>query len=213
MSTDTDKSNERAAQENVGRGQSESSQGARESTAASGSGQVPASGEASAADADSEAAEPAPPTAEEELARVRDQLLRTHADFDNYRKRARRDVAEAERRVQESLIRSLLPTFDNIERASVHAESTTDVKSLAEGLQMVLRQFQDTLAGLGIERVASAGQAFDPSLHEAVQHVETSEVPAGAVAQELQPGYRWNGRLLRPAMVVVAKTPAEADAS
>jgi molecular chaperone GrpE len=73
---------------------------------------------------------------------------------------------------------------------------------------MVQRQFVDALGGLGIERVKSLGEPFDPAEHEAVQHVETTEVPVGAVAQELQAGYRWNGRLIRPAMVVVAKTPA-----
>lgn len=146
-------------------------------------------------------------TPEEELVRVREQLLRMAADFDNYRKRSRRDVAEAERRVQEQLIRALLPSFDNIERAANHAESASDLASLLEGLGMVQRQFQDTLKGLGIDRVKSMGEPFDPAEHEAVQHIETAEVAPGAVAQELQPGYRWNGRLVRPAMVVVAKAP------
>lgn len=168
--------------------------------------------ERSAAELEAEEAETPVPAAvatpEEELVRVREQLMRTAADFDNYRKRSRRDVADAERRVQEQLIRSLLPTFDNMERAATHAESASDVASLVEGLGMVMRQFQDTLSGLGIERVNSVGQTFDPAEHEAVQHVETSDVPPGAVAQELQPGYRWNGRLVRPAMVVVAKAPA-----
>jgi molecular chaperone GrpE len=143
-----------------------------------------------------------------DLARLKDQLLRMAADFDNYRKRSRRDVQEAERRAQEDLVKALLPTFDNLERASAHTESAADLKSLVDGLQMVQRQFKDTLAGLGIERVGEVGVPFDPAEHEAVQNVETAEFPAGAVARILQPGYRWKGRLVRPALVVVARSPA-----
>jgi molecular chaperone GrpE len=165
------------------------------------------SGDAGVANAAAAAAEEGP---EAELARTKDRLLRMAADFDNYRKRARRDIADAERRVQEELLKALLPTFDNLERAAGHAESALDVKALAEGLKMVLRQFQDTLSGLGIERVVSLGKPFDPSEHEAVQHVQSDEVPPGAVVQELQGGYRWQGRLMRPALVVVSKPAAPA---
>jgi molecular chaperone GrpE len=150
---------------------------------------------------------------EVELARTKERLLRMAADFDNYRKRSRRDIADAERRVQEGLLTALLPTFDNLERAARHAESAPDIKSLAEGLEMVMRQFQDTLKDLGIERVASVGRPFDPAEHEAVQHVHSDEVPPGAVVQELRGGYRWQGKLMRPALVVVSKAPAPAAAS
>lgn len=142
---------------------------------------------------------------EAEIAKLKERLLRTAADFDNFRKRSRRDVADAERRVQEDLLRSLLPTFDNLERAVTHAGAAADVKALAEGIRMVTRQFQDTLGGLGIERVVTLGKPFDPAEHEAVQHVQSADVPPGAVVQELQAGYRWQGRLMRPALVVVAK--------
>ncbi len=149
---------------------------------------------------------------EVEIARLKERLLRTAADFDNFRKRTRRDIADAERRVQEDLLRSLLPTFDNLERATVAAGTATDVKALAEGIKMVMRQFQDTLGSIGVERVVSQGKPFDPAEHEAVQHVQTDQVPPGAVVQELQAGYRWQGRLMRPALVVVAKAPAPAVA-
>ena len=139
------------------------------------------------------------------MARLKERLLRTAADFDNFRKRSRKDIADAERRVQEDLLRSLLPTFDNLERAAVHAGTAADLKALTEGLKMVMRQFQDTLGSLGIERVATQGKPFDPAEHEAVQHVASDEVPPGAVVQELQAGYRWQGRLMRPALVVVSK--------
>ena len=135
---------------------------------------------------------------EGEVARLKERLLRTAADFDNFRKRSRKDIADAERRVQEDLLRSLLPTFDNLERAVAHAGTAADLKALTEGLKMVMRQFQDTLGSLGIERVVTQGKPFDPAEHEAVQHVASNEVPPGAVVQELQAGYRWQGRLMRP---------------
>jgi molecular chaperone GrpE len=92
----------------------------------------------------------------------------------------------------------------------LHAGSASDVKALSDGIKLVLRQFQDTLGGLGIERVAAVGKPFDPAEHEAVQHVQTDQAPPGVVLQELQAGYRWQGRLMRPALVVVAKAAAAA---
>jgi molecular chaperone GrpE len=143
--------------------------------------------------------------AQGEAARLKDQLLRTLADFDNFRKRTRRDIADAERRAREDLLKELLPVFDNLERAAQHAESATEVQALADGIGMVMRQFADTLGKVGVERVAALGLAFDPSIHEAVQSIETSDYPPGAVAAELQAGYRLGERVIRPAMVVVAK--------
>jgi molecular chaperone GrpE len=170
-------------------------------------------GPVSPASNDADAPGPAEPAAElsptelleGEVARLKERLLRTAADFDNFRKRSRKDIADAERRVQEDLLRSLLPTFDNLERAVAHAGTAADLKALTEGLKMVMRQFQDTLGSIGIERVATQGKPFDPAEHEAVQHVASNEVPPGAVVQELQAGYRWQGRLMRPALVVVSK--------
>lgn len=161
-----------------------------------------------AAPAGAEAAAPEGPEAE--IARLKERLLRTAADFDNFRKRTRRDIADAERRVQENLINVLVQPFDNLERAAQHAESAQDVKALAEGLKMVQRQFEDALNTVGIQRISALGKPFDPSEHEAVQHIQTSDVPPGAVAQELRAGYRWQDRLIRPALVVVAKAPAPA---
>jgi molecular chaperone GrpE len=143
-----------------------------------------------------------------EAQRYRDQLLRTAADFDNFRKRSRKEMQEAERRAREDFLRDLLPVFDNLERAAQHAETATDPKSLADGIGMVVRMFVDTLGKLGVERVVALGQAFDPALHEAVQQMETSDLPPGSVAAEVQPGYRMGDRLVRPAMVVVAKPPS-----
>jgi len=147
--------------------------------------------------------------AKAELTRIRDQLMRTAADFDNFRKRSRREVTEAEGRGRDEIFRELLPIFDNLERAIQHAEGTTDIQALADGIRMVLKQFIDTLSRLGIERVSAIGEAFDPSLHEAIQHLETTEHPPGTIAAEAQAGYRQGDRLLRPALVVVAKAPPD----
>ncbi|MBN2196614.1 MAG: nucleotide exchange factor GrpE [Polyangiaceae bacterium] len=146
--------------------------------------------------------------AQAEVARLHDQLLRTAADFDNFRKRSRRELADAERKAREDLLRDLLPVFDNLERAQAHSDSATDVRSLADGVAMVLRQFYDILGRLGIERISALGKAFDPTFEEAIQQVETAEYEPGTVAAEVQAGYRMGERLIRPAMVVVAKKPS-----
>lgn len=148
---------------------------------------------------------------EAELARVREQLLRTAADFDNFRKRSRREIEDARLRGREELLRDLLPVFDNLERAVVHAEQATDAKAVADGVRMVLKQFTDTLSKIGIHRVEAVGQPFDPNFHDAFQQVETSEHPPGTVVAELQPGYVMGDRLVRAAMVTVAKPPTEPE--
>lgn len=147
--------------------------------------------------------------ATEEAQRLRDQLLRTAADFDNFRKRSRREIEDAVRRAREDALRDLLPVFDNLERAAAAAGSASTVESVAEGVQLVLRQFLDTLGRVGVTRIQALGQPFDPTVMEAIQQVETSEHPPGAVAAEVQPGYSMGDRLLRPALVVVAKAPSE----
>lgn len=140
-----------------------------------------------------------------EAARLKDQLLRLAADFDNFRKRSRREILDAERMAREDLLRELLPVFDNLERASQHASAATDVQSLIDGITMVNRQFVDTLSRLGVQRIESVGCAFDPAIHEAVQQMETADQPPGSVCAEVLAGYRFGERLIRPAMVVVAK--------
>jgi len=146
---------------------------------------------------------------EAELGRVREQLLRTAADFDNFRKRSRREIEDARLRGREELLRDLLPVFDNLERAVVHAEQATDAKAVADGVRMVLKQFSDTLSRAGIQRIEAVGQPFDPNFHDAFQQMETSEHPPGTVVAELQPGYMMGDRLVRAAMVMVAKPPTK----
>lgn len=161
-----------------------------------------------------ESSEPVDPleAAQAEAAQMKEKLLRMAADFDNYRKRSRREVADAERKGRDGLLNDLLPVFDNLERATSHAESGAEdagkVKGLVDGINLVMRQFRDALSRLGIERVESVGQPFDPGVHEAIQHLETTDFPPGCIAAEVQPGYRQGERLVRPAMVVVAKAPS-----
>jgi molecular chaperone GrpE len=150
--------------------------------------------------------------AKAEAARLRDQLIRTAADFDNYRKRTRRESIEAEQRGREAFLKEILPVFDNLERAVSHAEVATDIQSLLNGIQMVKRQFTDTLARQGIERVPTVGAQFDPAVHEAIQHLETNDQPPGTVAHEIQGGYIVQKKLIRPALVVVAKAKAQDEA-
>lgn len=140
--------------------------------------------------------------------KMKDQLLRALADFDNFRKRSRRDIDDAKKRGQEEVLRELLPVFDNLERASSYARSATDTKAIAEGVEMVSKLFLDTLVRLGGRRVVSVGAPFDPNVHEALQQVDSDEYAAGIVVQEHVSAYEYGGRLLRPAMVVVSKGPA-----
>jgi len=147
----------------------------------------------------------------EQVANLNDKHLRLAADYDNFRKRVRRDVEDAEWRARETILRDLLPVFDNLERALQVADQATDVKSLADGVGMVLRQFTDTLERISIQRVPSVGTAFDPAIHEAIQQLETKESPAGMVVAEVQAGYKAGDRLLRAALVVVAKAPSETE--
>jgi molecular chaperone GrpE len=157
-------------------------------------------------------AEPAPPTLEEQLDAARNEvkanrekMLRVAADYENYRKRAARQIDEARVRGLHTAVKDLLPVFDNLERATGHIDATTDPTSLADGLNMVRRQFVDTLGKLGIERVPAVGVPFDPTVHESIQYEHSTEHPAGTVTTELQPGYRASGVLLRPALVVVSR--------
>jgi molecular chaperone GrpE len=143
--------------------------------------------------------------AKAETQRFREQWMRSAADFDNYRKRARKELEDTRKSGREELLKDLLPVFDNLERAITSADRATEVKPVADGLKMVLRQFVDTLGRSGITKVGTMGSMFDPSLHEAIQQVETAEVPPGTVIAEVQPGYLQGDRLVRAAMVVVAK--------
>ena len=157
---------------------------------------------------------PADPVADAkaEALRFKEQWMRSAADFDNFRKRSRKELEDTRKAGREELLKDLLPVFDNLERAMTSAERATEVKPVSDGLKMVLRQFVDTLGRSGITKVPTIGQQFDPGLHEAIQQVETDEHSPGTVVAEVQPGYLQGERLIRAAMVVVAKPkPSDGD--
>lgn len=183
-------------------------------------------------DAASEAAagpvtENAPPTPEErvallekEKAELKDRMLRVAADFDNWKKRSRKELADGEQRTKESVLRDILEIADNLERAiASFAGKEADAKSVREGVEMVLRQFRGKLERYQVKPIEALGQAFDPRLHEAISQAPSADAKPGSVLHELQKGYVIGDKLLRPAMVVVASAPpatekpAEAPAS
>jgi len=140
-----------------------------------------------------------------------EQYLRTLADMENLRKRTQREKEELAKFANENILREILPVIDNLERAVEHAGQTASSEGLLEGIQMTLAQFSQVLDRFGVKAVDALGQPFDPNLHQAMGQLETSEFPANTVAQQMQKGYQLNERLLRPAMVMIAKAPAAAE--
>ena len=138
-----------------------------------------------------------------------EQYLRTLADMENLRKRTQREKEELAKFANENILREILPVIDNLERAVEHAEQADNTEGLLEGVQMTLTQFSQVLERFGVKPVESLGQPFDPNLHQAMGQMESQEYPANSVAQQMQKGYQLNERLLRPAMVMVAKAPEE----
>jgi molecular chaperone GrpE len=138
-----------------------------------------------------------------------DRLLRTTADFDNFRKRVSKEKDDLIRYGNEKLARELLPVIDNFERALQQAENSSDNKALREGIEMILKQFITVLEKFGVKYFTSVGQPFDPNKHEAIVHQESGEHEENAVISEFQKGYYLHDKLLRPSLVAVAKKPAE----
>jgi molecular chaperone GrpE len=110
------------------------------------------------------------------------------------------------------MLMELLPVFDNLERAVQHAEGAPEAGGVAAGLRMVLKQFIDTLEKAGVKRIVAVGEPFDPNRHEAIQHLESKDYPAGVVMAEVQPGYTMGDTLVRAAMVVVSRGAPAGDA-
>ena len=149
-----------------------------------------------------------------------DRLLRTTADFENFKKRAARERIEGAQYANFSLLQKLLPVLDNFEMALAAAQTATAARpdgqaaegdkltSLQSGLRMVQQQLKGALAETGLEEIDATGKPFDPNFHEAVSQQESAEMPEGSVLQQLRKGYKIKERLLRPATVVVAKKPA-----
>ena len=144
--------------------------------------------------------------AESRAKSTEDRLLRLGAEFDNFKKRALREKEEDRKFANERIIKELLPVVDNLERA-LEAACDASEDQLRSGVQMIVQQMLDTLKKFGVTQFSAEKEPFNPELHEAMQQVETLDVPPGTVVTEHLKGYLLNERLLRPAMVVVAKAP------
>ncbi len=162
-------------------------------------------------------AELPPATPEERVAalqaerdEIKDRMLRIAADFENWKKRSRKEQIDAEARVRESVLKDMLEVVDNLERAtSAYVENgAVDGAAVLKGVNLVLRLFHSKLERYSVKPFEAKGQPFDPHVHEAISQVPTADVPPGSVANELQKGYRIGDKLLRPAIVSVATAPA-----
>ena len=136
---------------------------------------------------------------------LKDQYLRTIAEFQNFRRRAQYEREELRRYATESLVRDLLPVLDNFERTLVAARSGATIESLVDGVNMVERQLRAALADVQLVRIAAVGQVFDPVIHEAIATEEGTEFPPDTVSLEIEAGYRMGDKVIRPARVKVAK--------
>ncbi len=138
--------------------------------------------------------------------------LRLAADFENYKKRQVREKADIIAYGNEELIKSLLNVLDNLERAIEHSESKEDAKPLLEGVKLVHKQFISSIEAFGVELIkADKGTDFDPSIHQAIEQVESGELASGVILSQMQRGYMLKSRLLRPALVTVSKNSQRAD--
>ncbi|MAZ70417.1 MAG: nucleotide exchange factor GrpE [Porticoccus sp.] len=144
-----------------------------------------------------------------DLANAKDQVLRTHAEMQNLRRRMERDVENAHKYALEKFVGELLPVVDNLERSiQAMADVDGDFKAVSDGIELTLKSFQDVLARFKVEAVDPGGEAFNPDLHQAMSMLEVPDAKPNTVIDVFQKGYTLNGRLIRPAMVVVAKSVA-----
>lgn len=145
--------------------------------------------------------------ASREAAANYDKYLRAVAELDNYRKRSEKERVDAVTFANEKLIEEILPVMDNFERALSHANGQENLESLKQGISLISSQMSALLKKFGIEEVAAAGEKFDPAVHHAICEEEDPASEPGTVVKEFQKGYILKGRLLRPAMVAVARKP------
>jgi len=139
-----------------------------------------------------------------EKADLKDRLLRALADFDNFRRRADRDRSEYVQFAAMEMVRDLIPILDDFRRAM---KVETADKEYAKGIELIDQRLFETLKKAGLEPIEAAGKPFDPNLHQAVDRVQSEELPDQTVLEEYQSGYNFKGKLLRPAMVKVAVKP------
>ena len=170
--------------------------------------------------APAEAAAPAPaapsPSLEEQLAAAKkdaaanyDRFARAVADLENFRKRTIREKDELRQFAATGVMEDVIPILDNLGLGLAAARQQSDVKSVVDGVGMVLEQFKTTLARHGLKEVNPTGQKFDPHFHECISHQPSPDIAEEHVMQVVRPGFTLNGRLLRPASVIVSNGPAK----
>ncbi len=136
-----------------------------------------------------------------ELAETNDRLLRTAAEFDNFKKRTEREKLSTAEYAKASVMKNLLPILDNAERA---AEFETGTEQYNKGIEMIVKQLSDLSDKLGLKVIGEVGEAFNPEIHEAIMHIESEDFGENTVSQVLQKGYKFGETVVRPAMVQVA---------
>ena len=160
------------------------------------------SGDSSCSPAEGSAGDPA--AKDGEVKALNDKYLRLAAEFDNYKRLAQRDQRDQIRFGNEQLLKELLPVLDNLERAIKAAKGSTSAEGLVQGVDLTLKQLQGVLGKFGVQSIPTMGQPFDPSGHQAVASVPSTQIPDQHVVEEFQRGYRLHDRILRPAMVTVS---------
>lgn len=166
--------------------------------------------EAKAAEAESAKADAEMAKLTADLEALRQSMLRSQADFANYRKRIEKERFEDSKRATARVIEGLIPVIDGFEHAlAAHREA--EYESYRKGFELIYKQLLDNITKLGVERIDPVGKPFDPHLHQAMDRTETTEHEDGTILQVFQPGYIFHGRVLRPAMVRVAVHPSPAS--
>jgi molecular chaperone GrpE len=143
--------------------------------------------------------------AEEDVAKYRDQLLRTAAEFDNYKRRTEKESLQLLLNANERLITELLPVIDDFSRTLEHAETTDNTDSLKEGVSLIYKKLMSIMEKQGLKEMKSKGEEFDPDKHQALMQVESDEHESGYITEEHLKGYTLNDKVIRHAQVLVAK--------
>lgn len=140
---------------------------------------------------------------ESELAKVKEDLIRATADFENIKKRLEREKADALKFANEGFARDLLPVIDALEIAA-NINGSDDIAAMKDGINLTIEQFKKCFEKYGIKEINTDGE-FNPEVHNAINYIESADLPSGSIAQVYQKGYMYNDRVLRPSMVVIAK--------
>ena len=154
------------------------------------------------------AAQDATASLQAELQAAKDRELRCHAELDNYRKRASRELSEGLRYANMGLLRDLLPVLDNVERAIQATEQNADANALLDGFKMVQQQIENVLKGHDCQQIEALHQPFNPHVHHAVMQQPSDEYPANTVLMVTQNGYQLHDRVVRPSQVIVSTNQA-----